>query len=290
MLSNHEHDPSHAAGPDAYRRRLIEGMTFEVIPLKSIDAAIDGLPPGAEVSVTCSPAKDIKATMDLSDRIRALGHTVIPHISARMVESHQHVAEIASWMRTEEIGRMFLVGGDADPPSGPYRDAVSFLSDLLAADPGLHTVGITSYPDSHAFISDQALTDALHAKQAVLAQAGIAGYASTQMCFDPGKIAEWLAAERANGFTLPVHLGIAGVVDRSKLMTMGVRLGIGTSLGFLKKNRRAISKLLTQSDYDPNTLLEPLAADLQPLGVEGLHCFTFNQVSSTEAWRRQEIS
>ncbi len=272
---------------DAHRRDLIARMTFEVVPLKTVHEAIADLPPGSEVSVTCSPAKGIGATIDLSNRIRAAGHTVIPHISARMVESVAHTAEIARWLRTEGIDRMFLVGGDADPP-GHYVDALTFLVDLLDADPGLATVGVTAYPDGHAFLPDRTLHDALHSKQAVLADAGIAGYASTQMCFDPDRIRTWLTGERAAGLTLPVHLGLPGVVDRSKLMTMGVRLGIGTSLGYLKKNRRAISKLLTRSDYDPNTLLIPLAADLQRLGVEGLHCFTFNQVAATAAWRLNE--
>ena len=109
------------------------------------------------------------------------------------------------------------------------------------------------------------------------------------MCFDPDTIRDWLVAERANGITLPIHLGIAGVVDRTKLMAMGVRLGIGASMSYLMKNRRAISSLLRTSDYNPDSLLLPLEADLERLGVEGIHCFTFNQVAATESWRRQAL-
>ncbi len=272
-----------------HRLDLIERLTFEIVPLKSVDGAIDALPPNSEVSVTCSPVKGIAETIRLTDEVRSRGHIAIPHIAARMVEGPEHVAQIATWMRTEGIGRLFLVGGDADPPAGPYHDAVSFLRDLLEAGPDLHTVGVTAYPDGHAAIGDQALSSALHAKQQVLSEAGVAGYASTQMCFDADQIQTWLTGERENGLTLPVHLGIAGVVDRTKLMTMGVRLGIGSSLGYLKKNRKAISSLLSRSDYNPDTLLEPLQEQLQPLGVAGIHCFTFNQVAATESWRRQVL-
>jgi methylenetetrahydrofolate reductase (NADPH) len=282
--SSHDHHSG-----SEHRLDLIERLTFEVVPLKSIEGAIDALPPGSEVSVTCSPVKGIPETIRLTDQVRNRGHIAIPHIAARMVEGPEHVAQIAKWMRTEGIGRLFLVGGDANPPAGPYRDAVSFLRDLLDAGPELHTVGVTAYPDGHAAIDDRALSSALHAKQQVLAEAGVSGYASTQMCFDPDQIRSWLTAERQNGLTLPVHLGIAGVVDRTKLMTMGVRLGIGSSLGYLKKNRKAISSLLSRSDYNPDTLLEPLQADLQPLGVAGIHCFTFNQVAATDTWRRQVL-
>lgn len=274
---------------EKHRRSLIEGLTFEVVPLKSLDAAIEALPAGCEVSVTCSPVKGIAETIRLTNEIRSRGHVAIPHIAARMVTDRAHTAEIADWLRTEQIGRLFLVGGDADPP-GAYPDAVAFLNDLLEADPGVHTIGVTAYPDGHSQIDSKLLSEALHTKQAMLASAGVAGYASTQMCFDPEQIRQWLVAERNAGLTLPIHLGIAGVVDRTKLMTMGMRLGIGTSLGFLKKNRKAISKLLTKSDYDPDSLLMPLAEDLKPLGVEGIHCFTFNQVEATEAWRQEALA
>jgi methylenetetrahydrofolate reductase (NADPH) len=267
---------------------MIRSLTFEVIPLPSLDDAVAALPPNSEVSVTCSPVKGIPTTMDVTDRIRSEGHTAIPHIAARMVESRQQTAEIANWLRTEGVGRLFLVGGDADPPAA-YSAAVDFLRDLLDAGPDLQTVGVTSYPDGHSAISTEALHEALHAKQAVLTEAGVDGYASTQMCFDPDRIIGWLEAERSEGLTLPIHLGIAGVIDRAKLMRMGTRLGIGASLSYLKKNRRAISKLMTQTHYEPNDLLEPMSPALRRLNVEGIHCFTFNQVEATNAWRETNL-
>ncbi len=290
MLNRSKGAASESAEDSRHRLDLIANLTFEVVPLKSLDAAIEALPPASKVSVTCSPVKGIATTMELTEQIRDLGHTAIPHIAARMVESRQHTAEIARWLRTEEIGRMFLVGGDANPPAGPYGAAVDFLADLLDAGPQLHTVGVTSYPDGHADINDEALHQALLAKQAVLAEAGVRGYASTQMCFDPDRIVSWLEQERAAGLDLPIHLGIAGVIDRAKLMTMGARLGIGASLGYLKKNRRAITKLVTMTHYDPNDLLEPLSPSLRQLNVEDLHCFTFNQVEATEQWRQGNLT
>ncbi len=290
MLNRSRDTVTETAEDARHRGDLIANLTFEVVPLNSLDAAIEALPPGAKVSVTCSPVKGIAATMELTDRIRSLGHEAIPHIAARMVESKPHVTEIADWLRTEQIGRMFLVGGDADPPHGPYAAAVDFLADLLDAGPELHTVGVTSYPDGHVAIADDALHRALMRKQQVLAEAGVRGYASTQMCFNPKRVVSWLERERAAGLELPIHLGIAGVIDRAKLMTMGARLGIGASLGYLKKNRRAITKLVTMTHYDPNDLLVPLSPHLRRLNVEDLHCFTFNQVEATEQWRQAHFA
>ena len=282
--------PDPLATGRAHRLALIASLKYEVVPLRTVDASIGDLPPASTVSVTCSPVKGIGATMALTDRLRALGHTAVPHIAARMVESPDHVRRIAAWLRTEDVRHLFLVGGDANPPLGPYHDASRLLEELLAAGPALATIGVTSYPDGHPAIDRSVLREALHHKQHVLAEAGIAGYASTQMCFDPARIVRWLTEERQAGLTLPVHLGIAGVVDRKKLMTMGVRLGVGTSLRYLKKNRAAIGRLMAASSFDPNTILEPLEPSLATLGIDGLHCFTFNQVAATVAWQRTTLA
>ena len=68
----------------------------------------------------------------------------------------------------------------------------------------LAEIGIPAYPQGHAFIADAPLLEALRAK------AAFASYMTTQLCFDPNAIASWLAARRAEGITLPVHLGLPG--------------------------------------------------------------------------------
>jgi len=269
----------------AYRRALVDGLTYELIPLKSVEAGIEALPPNSPVSVTVSPVKGMDATVELTDRIRALGHRPIPHISARLIEGPEHVDRLAKWLRTEGYDTMFCVAGDPEEPVGPYEGAHSFLTALFEREHGLSTVGVTAYPDGHALIATEVIHEHLYKKQALLAEAGLNGWASTQMCFDTDLIVSWLRAERESGFTLPIHLGIPGVVDRAKLMTMGVRLGVGASLRYLKKNRAVVTKLMRPGHYDPDDILEPMVGELKGLHVTGLHVFTFNQVESTNEWR-----
>ncbi len=280
------HPEAESAGAAEHRRSLVRDLTFEVVPIKTLPDAIHALPEGAQVSVTCSPVKGIAETQRITEELITRGFRAIPHISARMVRDRAHTLELAGWFRSTGVSTAFVVGGDADTP-GEYEDAMAFLRDLLDTDHGLSTVGVTAYPDSHPFISDGRLQDALHAKQQLLADAGVAGYCTTQMCFDPAKIATWIRAERSEGLDLPVHLGIAGVVDKTRLLTMGVRLGIGQSLSYFKKNKAAVAKMLTSVAYDPNDLLLPLSEDLSALGVDGLHVFTFNQVAKTNTWRER---
>jgi methylenetetrahydrofolate reductase (NADPH) len=287
LFSGKKYDESPEA--KAHRVALTEALTFELVPLKSLDAAAEALPAGAEISITCSPTKGIEETQRLTEELLSRGFVVIPHFSSRMVRDHAHTVELAAWCHKLDLRKVFIIGGDAEE-SGAYEGAVEFLADFLSTDHGVDMIGVTAYPDGHAFLSDEKIRWALHEKQRLLAEAGIDGYCSTQMCFDPDAIAKWLRTERELGLTLPVHLGISGVVDKTKLMTMGARLGVGDSLKYLRKNMSAVVKLMTSVSYDPNDLLLPLSSDLLDLGVTGLHVFTFNQAEATNAWRESVIS
>jgi methylenetetrahydrofolate reductase (NADPH) len=270
------------------RLAVIEASGLEVIPLRSLDAAIEALPPRSRVSVTASPAKGLAATQEITEQLIAGGHQAVPHISARLVRDRTHTRALAAWLRSAAIDEIFLVGGDVTEP-GRYDSALGFLTDLLETDHGLARVGVTAYPDGHPLIDPATLHEALSAKQATLAEAGLEGYCSTQMCFDAARIVRWLQGERRAGIDLPVHLGVAGVVDRAKLLSIGVRLGIGQSLRYLRKNRRAVTRLMVAPHYDPNDLLVSLSAHLVDLDIRALHIFTFNQVAATVAWRDQAL-
>lgn len=283
-----------APGPSTMRH-VIRDAKIELIPMKSLDRAIGELQPNSAISMTCSPAKSIDATLDESERLLADGHRVTPHLSARMVESDDHLAHIHGRLVELDIRDVFVVGGDADPP-GRFFDAIEFLQAFLDLDDAhgldrrqVDHVGYTSYPDSHPVIPDEALHAALHRKQEMILDTGRTAHVATQMCFAPDRIRRWLLAERQAGLAIPVHLGVPGVIDRTRLLSTGMRLGVGTSLRYLRKNRRALGRMLSQRDFEPDTLLRPLVGDLDQLGIAGLHLYTFNQVAMTEAWRQRTL-
>tara|TARA_B100000700_G_scaffold325984_1_gene436249 strand:- start:1209 stop:2087 length:879 start_codon:yes stop_codon:yes gene_type:complete len=273
----------------ATRANLLRSARFEVIPLKNLEAQLEYLPEGASVSVTASPAKTLEDTWTLSQTLADQGFTPVPHLAARMVTSEKQLRQLVSQLADIGVSEVFIVGGDAPDPFGPFFDSIQVLDSILELDHGLSHIGVTAYPDGHSFISEGALSAALHAKQEMLASAGVSSHASTQMCFDPGAISAWLQREREMGLTIPIHLGIPGAVDRAKLLSIGARLGVGASLRFLRKNRSTVTRLFSPGGYDPNKLLAPLSSVLEPLGISGLHIFTFNQIEKTEAWRRSTL-
>ena len=271
-------------------KTLVSSVRYELIPMKSIEQAILDLPSGAPVSVTCSPVKGISATQEISARLIASGHEVVPHFAARLVESRDHVQKLATWVREQGIKEVFLIAGDAEKPAGPYQDGIELLRDFLDSNSGVARVGFGSYPDGHAFISREALSTALYDKQKLLQEAGVQGLASTQMCFDVAQIRQWIKTERDNGFSVPIQLGVPGVVDRARLMSLGVRVGVGASMRYLSKNKASIMKMLSPGGYDPTELVAGLAKDAQSLNIVGLHSFTFNSVADTAAWQREVLA
>lgn len=271
-------------GPAAIE--LVSRLHFELVPMASVDGAVDELPDAAHVSVTCSPAKGIAATRELTERLVAAGHHVVPHLAARMVATPDEAVELAAWASGLGLDEVFVIAGDAPEPAGPYEGSYEFLADFLGAAPAVGRIGVTGYPDGHALIADEVLHQQLHAKQQLLADHGVGGWVSTQMCFDEVMTRAWIERERAAGLTLPIRLGIPGVVDRARLMKMGARLGIGASLRYLSKNRSTVMSMLAPGGYDPTELVAAVSDDREALGIEALHCFTFNSVADTVAWQR----
>jgi methylenetetrahydrofolate reductase (NADH) len=265
---------------------VLDAPTFELLPLKNAIDLAAHLPPGSRVSVTASPAKGIEATLALADSLRAAGHRAVPHLSARMIRDRSHLTEIVGWLRSAGITRAFVVGGDAKDP-GDYPDGLSLLRDMAEIGHPLTEIGVPCYPEGHAFIPNAALLEALREK------ARFATYMTTQMCFDPKAIEVWLWSRRAEDITLPVHIGVPGVAEAHRLLSISARIGVADTGRFVSKNVGFLARLLRSGGfYRPNGLLEglaPLIAD-PGAGVVDLHVYTFNAVDATEKWRREYIA
>ena len=265
---------------------VLRAPTFELVPLRNAIDQAAFLPAGAHVSVTASPAKGIEATVALCEALQALGFRAVPHLSARMVRDRAHLADLIAWLEGAGVDRAFVVGGDAKEP-GAYVDGLSLLREMAEIGHPLAEIGIPCYPQGHPFIADGPLLEALHAK------AEYASYMTTQLCFDPGAVASWLAARRAEGLALPVHLGVPGVAEPHRLLAISARIGVADTHRFLTKNVRFVAKLLRSGGfYRPDGLLEGLAPHIADpaAGIVDIHLYTFNAVEVTERWRQDYLA
>ena len=272
------------AGRAAIRGVLVDPI-FELLPLKSLPDQIPHLPAGALVSVTASPAKGIDATLDQAARLQADGFRAIPHLSARMIADRATLAGLLGRAREAGLTRAFVVGGDADEP-GEYLDGLSLLRAMTELGHPFTTIGCPAYPQGHPDIPDAALA------QALVDKAPYVAHVTTQMDFDTKAIAAWVRARRAEGFGPDVVIGVPGVADPQKLLSIAARIGVKDAKRFLVKNVRFVTGLAKSGGfYKPTGFMEdlaPLLAD-PDARVTGLHLYTFNAVEATESWRQSML-
>ena len=216
-------------------------------------------PEASSVSVTCSPAKGIPATLE--SRCGCSTSVIIRSRTSRRGWSRAPTRCSSSPRGCVSTACATCSWSAATPTSRTVRTptVLTFLRDLLAHDHGLERIGVAGVSRRSPVHRPVAAARALHAKQALITEAGVVGGSSTQMCFDAGRIRSWLQEERSHGLTLPIHLGVPGVVDRARLMTMGARLGVGTSLRYLSKNRATVMRMLAPGGYDPTDLVRAMA-------------------------------
>lgn len=263
-------------------RTLLQGASFEVIPLKGASEKTRLIDPGSRISITASPSLGTAATVELAVELQEQGHRAVPHLSARLIEDRRELTRIITRLDHGGVSRVFVAGGDGDR-YGAYLDAFSLLRDMADLGHPFREVGITGYPEGHPAIPDAALRQAMYDKQP------FATYIVTQMCFDAGAIVGWIGDLRTDGVELPIEIGVAGAVEPARLIAMSARIGVGDSVRFLAKNRRAVLRILRPGRYRPDRLIESVARLGRGLGMRGTHLFTFNQVSSTVDWHRRAL-
>ncbi len=270
---------------DWLRTIRYEVIPTNVTPTTAIEArVVESVPPEVTITVTASPTKGLGPTLDLTERLAARGFRVVPHLSARLVVDDVHLKEIVDRLLAAGIDDVFVPAGDADPPAGRYDGALPLLADLTALGRPFRHVGITGYPESHPAIDDDIVVQAMWDKRAH------ATYIVSNLCFDPKVLAAWVHRVRRRGVPLPIQLGLAGPVERTKLLAMAGRIGVGESARFLRRHLTWFAKLATS--YSPEKLLTRTVAELSTpdTGVAGLHLFTFNQVAETERWRQELLN
>jgi methylenetetrahydrofolate reductase (NADPH) len=263
--------------------RLLENARYEVLPTATIeDKVLEHVPVDLTVTVTASPNKGLEPTLDLTERLIGHGYVAVPHLAARMVRDKAELAEICDRLTGKGVTRIFVPGGDADPP-GAYPDALSLLEELAALGNPFTHVGITGYPESHPTIADDLTIQSMWDKRRY------ATHVVSNLTFDPAVLVSWVRRMRTRGITMPLLLGIPGPVDRAKLLSMASKIGVGESTRFLAKHKGTFARLAAPGGFTGEKFLRKCAAELAApeFGVEGLHVFTFNQVAETEKWRRE---
>jgi methylenetetrahydrofolate reductase (NADPH) len=255
---------------------------FEVMPFGHPEQQAAELPAPTRLTVTCSPRHGIDESITTAERLAALGHAPVVHLAARMVRSDEHLDELLGRMAAAGMADVFVVGGDGPEPLGPYASAVDLLPVVAAHPQRPRDIGIAAYPEGHPRIEPDVLFEALRRKSE------IASYMATQICFDAGVLLEWLRDTRERGVALPVLVGVPGMVDRRKLVEISMRVGVGPSLTYVRK-QRGLRHLFSRPVHAAVALYDAVAPHIgdPALGISGVHWFTFNQLLDTWTWESE---
>ena len=268
----------------AAMRRALEQPKYELIPLKNVLDQSQHLPEGAVVSVTASPQKGMMETIDLTLELKDRGFDAIPHLSARLTQDRSELEAILKRLDDSGLRKAFVVGGDVVDP-GEFFDGLALLTAMEEIGHGLTEIGIPGYPEGHHIVDVPTITKALQHKLPY------ASYVTTQMCFVPDAIDDWVRGLRESGVGIGVYLGIPGVAELTKLISLSMRIGVGPSARFLSKNKSLAGRLVRPGGYSPDDLimgLAPLLAD-PVANIHGFHIYTFNRVETTETWRKEML-
>jgi methylenetetrahydrofolate reductase (NADPH) len=265
---------------------LLRSPRYEVIPARGSEEAVaQWVPAGMTVTVTASPVKGLEPTISLAERLAARGYRVVPHLAARSVNSDEHLAEIVRRLTACGVDDVFVPGGDASAPAGPFDGALPLLERLAEMGRPFARMGITGYPESHPKIHDDVTIQAMWDKRRH------ATYIVSNVCFDPAALARWIDRIRTRGVALPLYVGLAGPAERSRLLRMAAVAGASESARFITRHPGWILRFWMPGGYSPDRFLDR-AADVLAApasGVAGLHLFTFNQLQQAEQWRRAAL-
>jgi methylenetetrahydrofolate reductase (NADPH) len=259
---------------------------IEVMPLDGVETLVlQHVPRDLTVTVTSSPTRGIEPTLKLAEELTRHGYRVVPHLAARLVRDRRDLATILARIEMLGSGEVFVVAGDAAQPLGPFQGAAALLAEIAALGPPPERIGVTGYPESHAFISDEATI------QAMFDKVPYATYIVSQICFDPTVIAHWIRRVRERGVELPIYVGLPGPTAPLRLLRLAGRIGLGESARFLRRHGSWLGRLTLPRSYRPEQLLERLAGAMAipANGIQGLHMFTFNEIAQEEQWRRGQL-
>lgn len=243
------------------------------------------VPTEVKVAVTSSPARGIDATLRLSEELVSAGFQVAPHLAARLVRDEEHLRDIVERLRAIGVRDVFAIAGDAGTPAGKFGGAHALLAAMAELAGGPEDVGISGYPESHPFISDETTIQVMFDKEP------FATYIVSQLCLDADVIAWWIGAVRARGVRLPIHIGIPGPVPRRRLIRIAARIGVGESARVLRRHGGLLTRVFLRGRYGPGSLIERLTPNLADpaSGIGGFHVYTFNDLDTTERWRRESL-
>lgn len=266
---------------------LLAGYSLGVAwkEIGELDPARAIIPPGTRVSIGFRDDSDLAMRVSTARAIKRSGFVPVPVIAARRLLSERMLREYLSALREAGASEsVVIVGGDPDPPRGPYPDAAGVIGSGLLEEHGVREVSVAGHPGGHPAVADGVLWPALAAKTAALGRRGLRGGVVTQFGFDAARVLAWLADARARGISVPVWVGVPGPAGVRQLLSYASRCGVAVSAPVAREYGFSLTDL--EATAGPDRFILTLAAGYDPRvhGEVRLHFNTFSGFTATAQW------
>ncbi|GBQ07811.1 5,10-methylenetetrahydrofolate reductase [Komagataeibacter oboediens DSM 11826] len=282
-------DPKFRAAVDRTTRRLVHESSIEMTPayVSTTRRRPDALPPGTTVFITWLTGMPFGPTLAACHTIRQWGCVPVPHLPVRAITDLPMLQMIAQAVTQElQTDRVLLIAGGGATPAGCFADTVAVLRTRVLQDSGIRRIYVAGHPEGSPVMTPEEALSFLRMKQDIGQKDGLDIRIVSQLCFDPGPLLQWERGLRDNGITLPVHVGLPGLISPRMLVRYGLKCGVGQSLQFLKGQRHRLHRWFWPGA--PEQVIQPVARAVAGDGnslFQGFHFFPFGAVARTLGWR-----
>ena len=271
---------------------LLDGFSIEVMPrtAEKIEDFRAILPEGTRVYIAHIDGTPIEDMVATARRLAADGFRVMPHFPARIIKDAVTLGDwITRYQGEAGVDQALLLAGGVSQPVGDFHSSMQLLDTGLFDKAGFKRLHVAGHPEGNRDIDpDGGMTvtdEALAWKQGFAEQTDAEMAIATQFCFEAKPVIAWADHLKANGITLPVHIGVAGPAKLQTLIKFAIACGVGPSLKVLQKRAMDVTKLVLP--YTPDEVLRDLAAHKAAnpdFAVERVHFFPLGGIKTSATW------
>ncbi len=270
---------------------LLHGYSIEVMPrtAEKVGDFRELLAPDTRVYIAHIDGTPIAEMVATAARIRAEGFEPMPHFAARSIPDAATLTDwIARYQGEADVRQGLILAGGIPRAAGIYSSSMDLLDTGLFDKAGFTHLHVAGHPEGNRDIDvtgDKGVMEALRWKQAFNERTDARMAMATQFAFEAAPVIAWAERLKAEGITLPIHLGIAGPAKLQTLIKFAITCGVGASLSVLQKRAKDVTKLLLP--FEPADILSDLAiykaANPDSL-IESIHFFPLGGIKTNATW------
>ena len=268
-------------------------FSIEVMPrtAKNIDDFRRILPKRTTVYVAHLEDTPIEEMFFTCKRLISEGMDPMPHIPARIIHN---TGELEDWVKEYSslgVDQSLLLAGNGKTPKGELFNSIQLLETGVFEKHAFKKIQIAGHPEGNKDIdkdgSLERTINALKAKQKFGQNTKLQIGITTQFCFDPQPVIQWLEVLESEQIDLPISLGLAGPTRLQSLIKYAIMCGVGPSISVLKKRAKDLTKLLLP--FEPTEMIDALNSSKKNKlfkNVHSLHFFPLGGIEASAAFAR----